>query len=901
MKISHTGMTDAQVEASRTQWGSNALTPQASETFLDKLLGNFKDPTIIVLMVALVMISALAAFGHAEWYEGVGIAVAVLIAVGVATGSEYKNEGAFQRLLSDASRIQVKVFRNGIAAHLPIDSLVVGDIVLLQPGDKIPADGVVLNGTLVVDQASMTGESEPVDKYAVDARAPVTAPGDLHDPHWVFRGAVVEDGEAVFEVAAVGDRTFYGRLAQDLNTEERQTPLQSKLTVLANQIGAFGLFGGIAIALAFMGQKLFMERDLSLFTLIPYLSEAANWPALFSDAVTAVILAAVIIVVAVPEGLPMMVAIVLSLNMRKLLADRVLVRKLLGIEAAGSLDVLFSDKTGTLTRGHLQVSTVVLGDGAQCTSFEALPPALAARIATSIKLNTMAVLDTSQADAVNIIGADRTELALLRFVEPVLRAEHTASVVDAVSFSTARKFSAVQVREADGSESTLVKGAPEMILARCTHYYDAHGVRRELDPAKDLDGDLNALAARSMRLLAVACADTPIGASKTLPETMTLVAVVGLRDELRPESRAAVRAAREAGVHVVMVTGDRFETAHAIATDAGMLDHEGALAMTSDQIEALSDAELKAILPNLHLVSRAYPHTKSRLVKAAQEIGMVGGMTGDGVNDAGALKCSDVGFAMGSGTEVAKGASDIVILDDNFSSLTRSVLYGRTLFKSIRKFLIFQLTVNVSAILVAFLGPFFGYDLPLTMIQLLWINLIMDTLAALAFSGEAALERYMQEKPIPRDAPLISPDMWSSILVNGAVISALSIGFLTYAPVRALFSSEAAFLTGFFAFFVFIHNFNKFNARTERLNLFEHLGQNPGFILIVGLIFTLQVVFTYFGGEILRTVALTWNEWLYVLLFSVVIIPVDLARKAVRDALGHHPVERSPALAPAAA
>ncbi|NCA72850.1 MAG: HAD family hydrolase, partial [Sphingobacteriia bacterium] len=489
---------------------------------------------------------------------------------------------------------------------------------------------------------------------------------------------------------------------------ERQTPLQSKLTVLANQIGTFGLFGGIAIAFAFMSQKLFMERDLTLFTVLPYLSEAANWPALFSDAVTAVILAAVIIVVAVPEGLPMMVAIVLSLNMRKLLADRVLVRKLLGIEAAGSLDVLFSDKTGTLTRGHLQVSTVVLGDGAQCTSFEALPPALAARIATSIKLNTMAVLDTSQADTVNIIGADRTELALLRFVEPVLRTQESASVVDAVSFSTARKFSAVQAETLDGTAMTLVKGAPEMILARCTHYYDANGVRRALDPAKDLDGDLNRLAERSMRLLALASTDTPIGANKALPETMTLVAVVGLRDELRPESRAAVRAARDAGVHVVMVTGDRYETAHAIATDAGLLDHGGALAMTSEQIEALSDAELKAILPNLQMVSRAYPHTKSRLVKAAQDLGMVGGMTGDGVNDAGALKRSDVGFAMGSGTEVAKGASDIVILDDNFSSLTRSVLYGRTLFKSIRKFLIFQLTVNVSAILVAFLGPFFG-------------------------------------------------------------------------------------------------------------------------------------------------------------------------------------------------
>jgi P-type Ca2+ transporter type 2C len=589
-------------------------------------------------------------FEYAHWYEGVGIAIAVLIAVGVATWSEHKNEGAFQRLLSEASRIQVKVFRDRVSRECPIEELVVGDIVLLQPGDKVPADGIVVEGTVTIDQASITGESEAVNKSAIaDAQAAAEI-SDLHDPHWVFRGGVVEDGEAIIRIAAVGDRTFYGRLAQELTSEERDTPLQAKLAVLANQIGKFGLFGGIAIAFAYMGHKLFMVPGLSVETLIPYLGDISNWQGpegLLKHFVNAVALAAVIIVVAVPEGLPMMVAIVLSLNMRKLLQDRVLVRKLLGIEAAGSLNLLFSDKTGTLTKGHLQVSTVVLGDGSEFQSLTTIPDGIRKVLSASIRLNTMAVVDTKSPGALHIIGADRTELALLEFVGEELLNPEAGDVVDAIGFSTARKFSAVQVE--GGAATTFIKGAPEMILARCTKVLDVDGRATPFDTGSEIEVKLNALAARSMRLIALAVSEEPIGGQKALPSEMTLVGVLALRDELRPESRLAVQTARQAGVHVIMVTGDRHETAVAIATDVGLLDAESGVALTSKEIEELSDSQLKEMLPRLQVVSRAYPHTKSRLVKVAQETGLVGGMTGDGVNDAGALKRSDVGFSMGSG------------------------------------------------------------------------------------------------------------------------------------------------------------------------------------------------------------------------------------------------------------
>ncbi len=328
-------------------------------------------------------------------------------------------------------------------------------------------------------------------------------------------------------------------------------------------------------------------------------------------------------------------------------------------------------------------------------------------------------------------------------------------------------------------------------------------------------------------------------------------------------------------------------------------DDPQAIVLTSAELSQLSDEEVKQKLPHLYVVARAFPTDKSRLVKLAKELNLVAGMTGDGVNDAPAVKNADVGFAMGSGTEMTKESGDIVILDDNFSSLTKAVLYGRTLFKSIRKFLIFQLTVNVSAILVVFLGQFFGFDLPLTMTQLLWLNIIMDTLAGLAFAGEAALERYMLEKPMRRDEQLINTDMWSSILINGAFIAFISILFLNSDLARTLFSggheigsdaAQAKFLTAFFAFFVFIQIFNTFNARTQGLNLFEHLLDNRLFSIIIPSIMAIQVFFISYGGEILRTVGLSMQEWVYVLLLAVVIIPIDLLRKAIRNRWIGNPV-----------
>ena len=403
-----------------------------------------------------------------------------------------------------------------------------------------------------------------------------------------------------------------------------------------------------------------------------------------------------------------------------------------------------------------------------------------------------------------------------------------------------------------------------------------------------------------MRLIGLAVSEQDLGQVNELPEQMTLVGVFGLRDEMRDESKPAVKTAIKAGIQVVMITGDAIDTAQAIAKEVGILEKENVLVLTSSELGKMSDDEIKKVLPELRVVARALPTDKSRLVKLAKSLDWVVGMTGDGVNDAPAVKNADVGFSMGNGTDMTKESSDIVILDNNFISLTNAVRYGRTLLKSIRKFLIFQLTVNVAAILVAFLGPFFGTNLPLTMTQLLWVNIVMDTLAAFAFSGEPALQRYMYEEPIPKGDSLITGDMWSAILIDGIYMAFLSLFFLTSDFVSELFVCDEircsdpevnlVLLTAFFGFFVFINNFNKFNARTEGLNLFEHITENRSFIMVVVLIFFLQGTFTYIGGEVLRTIGLTFEEWVYVLVFAVTIIPLDLLRKFLRNTFVGNPV-----------
>ena len=888
MRFSYPGLSDNAVSESRKIYGANVVTTQEAEGFFDKLRTNLKDPIIVILIVALAVTVFLAAMGFAPWYEGLGIAFAVVMATLIATWSEYSNENEFQRLLEEASKVKVKVFRNSTLVEILIDDLVVNDLVLLQPGDTVPADGYLLTGEIELNESALTGESETVKKTGADDEKH----SEAEEKYEMSRAALVVDGEAVMKVLEVGDKTKYGATLKELTSAEtRPSPLQEKLATLGRQISRFGYVGALFIAFSFMFNHIFLEGGGWEI----YFSKPA--PEIIYHIVTAIILAIIIIVVAVPEGLPMMIAVVLSMNMHKLLKAKVLVRKLLGIETSGSLTILFTDKTGTLTQGKLTVSELLLGNAEHLQSYKEIPENLRETVSFALRNNTPALIDTGDPENPKIVGANPTGQALLRFLGADLDKQDDVKVKVNIPFNSAYKFSATQV---EGSQNlTMVKGAAEIVLAGCTHYLDVDGNKVELDSEK-LKEEMLGLSERAMRLIGLAVSNQDLGEENVLPSDLTLVGIFGLRDEMRKESKTAVETVRRAGIQVVMITGDAKDTAQAIAREVGILEKEQALVLTSKELGEISDEELIKILPDMRVVARALPADKNRLVKLAKSMNWVVGMTGDGVNDAPAVKNADVGFSMGDGTDMTKESSDIVILDNNFISLTNAVRYGRTLLKSIRKFLIFQLTVNVAAILVAFLGPFFGIDLPLTMTQLLWVNIVMDTLAAFAFSGEAALKRYMNEKPIPKDESLISGDMWSAILIDGIFMASISIYFLTSDFVAGLFVCDAVrcpdpelnlvLLTGFFGFFVFMNNFNKFNARTEGLNLFEHITENRNFLVVVILIFFLQTSFTYFGGEVLRTVGLTLEEWFYVLAFAITIIPLDLTRKLLRNLFVGNPV-----------
>jgi len=872
------GLNDTQVEQSRAQYGTNRMSEKKQDGFLKKLLGNFGDPMIRILCVALGINFLFVLLGETAWYEALGIAVAVVLAVLVSTLSEYRNENAFQKLQEEASKILCKVYRNGNLTELPIDQIVVGDQVLLQLGDKIPADGVLRRGALQIDQAVLNGESEEAEKLALEGAISESEGSlDFLNPYQLFRGCVVCGGNGVQEVTKVGDASVYGKLAGELQSEERDSPLKVKLKDLAKKISSFGYMGGILIALAFLFQRIVVHNDFDLTLISAYFGSGMN---LFGDALQALMLAVIIIVMAVPEGLPLMIAIVSAQNMGKMLDDQVLVRKVTGIETAGSLNLLLSDKTGTITKGQLETVVFVDGGGERYASSTDMGAELKALLSLSVQYNTSAVVSEAEDGTRTILGGNATERAMLAFVG---RGEVLpAKVLSQVPFNSTNKYSLALVSMGQQA-MTLLKGAPEKILSQCEDYFIGTGERKPLtqDGLASLNAQIDDLARRAIRVLVLAVSLDERGEAALTEGGWSLVGIVGIRDEVRPEAVAAIEEVHQAGVQVVMITGDRKDTAMAIATEAGMLKGEDDLIYTSDELAQLSDETLKEQLPRLRVVARALPSDKSRLVRLGQECNLVVGMTGDGVNDAPALKCADVGFAMGSGTEVAKEAGDVVILDDNFQSIAKAILYGRTIFNSIRKFIVFQLTINVAAVLISFLSPLLGMESPLTITQILWINLVMDTLAAMAFGGEPALARYMAEAPRRRNESILTAKMKNAILIGALWTVAVSFFFLLTPFSIGVFRSAEYHMTGFFTLFIFTAIFNAFNARSEGRNLFENIRKNPAFLRMMGIIVVVQVVLTQVGGEIFRCFGLNVQEWLFVLFLAVLIIPVELLRKTL--------------------
>ncbi len=872
-----TGLGDREVTQSRREYGSNRLTRQQKRGFWRQYLSSFGDPIIKVLLAALA-INVVFLFRNHDWYESIGIAVAVFLATFVSTLSEYGSESAFEKLQEEASAIRCRVRRGGKLVSLAVDELVVGDIVLLQSGERVPADGLLIHGLLHIDQSALNGESREVEKRVSNDSG--MAPSS---PSALLRGTVVCSGEGIMRVCRVGDATVYGSLAGEIQEETRESPLRLRLEGLAKTLSRLGFIAAGLVALADLFHAIVMENGYNSALILASLSQPAQVAAYLLHAAT---LALTVVVVAVPEGLPMMITVVLSSNMRRMLRDHVLVRKLVGIETSGSLNILFTDKTGTLTRGKPSVTQIVDADG-RC--YHGTEEIRGQKTRWELWRLSGFYNTESAASGREILGGNATERALLEFVmdRQPFHTDHT--VLGKIPFDSARKWSGVEIAgnvplltDKNSGRMALYKGAPEILLAACNRCIGEDGGVYEFN-GRALQEERRALENQAMRLIAVAVSETPLS---NAPADLILVGVAALRDEVRPEVRKAVRAVQQAGIHVVMMTGDGVTTASAIARTAGLLTSKNSAeaVITSTQLAELSDDEVKRRLPSLCVVARALPSDKSRLVRLSQELDLVAGMTGDGVNDAPALKKADVGFAMGSGTEVAKQAGDIVILDDNFASIAKAILYGRTIFKSIRKFLIFQLTMNLCAVGISVIGPLIGLETPVTVMQMLWINIIMDTLAGLAFAGEPPLPEYMEEPPKRRDEPVMNRYMLNQILCTGIFTIGLCLLFLKWEPLQLLFRYDVQplyWMTAFFALFIFCGIFNCFNARTNRLNLLAHLHRNPTFAVILTLITAVQIGLIYYGGSLFRTAGLTVTELLYVLALASLVIPFDLLRKSV--------------------
>ncbi len=862
--IKKSGLSAKEVDASREKYGSNRLTKTKSKSFLSRLLSNLSDPIIKILLGALA-VNVVFMLGSFDPIETFGIVAAILISTFVSTASEYGSEKAFEKLRDEGTGEYFRVLRDGEVKEIHIYDIVVDDIIFLSAGERVPADALIISGELSLDESAITGESIEVKRCA------------LPEENKIFRGSVVCVGQATVRAVAVGDSTLYGGAASELACETRESPLKIRLAHLAKQISRIGYIAAVAVSVAYFFNDIFIDSGFDRNII---LSKLGDFSYVYNCLMHCLTLAVTVVVVSVPEGLPMMITVVLSSNMKKMMRDNILVRKLVGIETAGSMNILFCDKTGTLTTGKQSVCEIISGDMLTFKSERALLQnggAVYEILALDSAYNTESVLSGKRA-----LGGNATDRAFRSFFRSPID-KNGLICGRRIPFTSDKKYSAVELSsKKDEKRFTVVRGAPELILPRVDSILLPNGKKETNFDKSKINAKLHALTSQAVRVLAVAiCEKLP---EKNLSEEkFTLVALVGVRDKVRKEARDAVEEIHGAGVQVVMLTGDNPETAAAVARECGIIGKfSDSLVLTGEALSRMSDKEISEKLPKIAVIARALPGDKSRLVRIAQEKELVVGMTGDGVNDAPALKKADIGFAMGSGTDVAKEAGDIVVLDNNFSSIVKAVLYGRTIFASIRKFITFQLTMNLCAVAVSLIGPFVGVDTPVTVVQMLWINIIMDTLGGLAFSGEAAVKEIMKEKPKKRSEGLLSRYMIGHIIFSGIVTVAICLNFLCSDRIRAFYGvseNPIKHLGAFFGLFIFLGIFNCFTARTERINLGAHISKNKMFLVIMASVAVIQTFMIYFGGSLFRTVPLSFMEMAFVIALAFLIIPADFLHK----------------------
>jgi len=939
VKTRYTGLTEEEVLKSRLEHGENRMSPPVRQPWWKLLFAKFDDPVIRILIIA-----AMISICTGEWIEGTGIILAILLATVLSFLNEFKAEKEFDILNRVSDDVPVKVIRDSKFRMIPKWELVAGDVLFVELGEEVPADGTVLEAVnLQVDQSKLTGESDPVRKVSAEDAAKTPSAEETYPACMLLRGSPVVDGHGYVKVTAVGDQSEIGKTAAAAVEEtEGNTPLNDQLERLSRLIGVVGftaaavtfgalvihgyfigeirqaagqwMFSGVLLiailtalsrvwlpvlfdGLEFLSGKSLMPKCLAggrtrdwllsvgtgLLILLCgggllYFGEAvagklSSWiaPEALSQFISFFMVAVTLIVVTVPEGLAMSVTLSLAYSMRKMTAANNLVRKMHACETIGAATVICTDKTGTLTMNQMRVQEML---------FPLAPPAFSA---LSIAVNSTANLSLVNPSDPQPIG-NPTEGALLLWLHKqgfdyeLLREKFR--ITTQWTFSTERKFMATKgFTDGSSTEILFAKGAPEILLKRCTYFETKNGSQTLSDGERaELHRQLLSFQARGMRTLGFACLYNPSDKSDVLEvaQGMTWMGFAAIADPVRADVPAAVDACRKAGIQVKMVTGDNPETAREIGRQIHLWDDSSVSKysmLTGVEFAALPDDEALLASRELKIMARARPNDKLRLVKCLKSQGEIVAVTGDGTNDAPALNFSDVGIAMGkTGTSIAKEASDIILLDDSFSSIVNAVMWGRSLYRNIQKFILFQLTVNVAAMTIAMSGPFIGVELPLTVIQMLWINLIMDTFAALALATDPPDPAVMNLPPRRNTAFIVTPRMWGAIFGVGAIFVAVLLSLLFWMK-QANLGSDLNWLTVFFCIFVMLQFWNLFNAKSfgSSDSVFSHLMDNKAFSLIAATILVMQIVFVQFGGRIFRTVPLSLKEWVLILVFTSLI------------------------------
>ena len=861
------GLKSSQVEASRAAHGANSFTQAKGESLARRIWDASTEPMLVMLIFAAIItlgvnIARYFTGGEYNFLECAGIFCAIALSVVITIITEGKSAKAFEELNRINEDTLVKVIRDGEPTLVPQRDIVVGDVLLVETGDKIVADGRLLSSVdLSVNESSLTGESMPVSKDAEAACSDATPVAER--ANMLYSGCFVAAGTGKLLVTGVGNDTEFGQIAKELGTiEKASTPLQEKLDRLGKQITVMGC---TAAGIVF---------TIEIVTFL--MNNTFNWETVSDAFITSIVL----IVAAVPEGLPTIVAVSLALNIIKMSRENALVKKMIACETIGCVNIICSDKTGTLTENKMTVHTIWAG-GEKLEPAELADPVLLRNFCINGNANV-----TPEGDGWNFIG-NPTECSLLVAAHKAgydyQQLRHDADVVRVFPFSSQNKDMSTIVREKDasGAEQLMlyVKGNPEKVLSMCAGVSDEERERIDalMEDYQSHAGRLLGFAHRELD----AYDDEP---QEDIERGLVFDGFVVISDPLSPDVYDAIRRCREAGIEVKMLTGDNIRTARAIANELHMLE-DGHIAVEAADIEAMSDEELSDALGRIQVIARSTPLVKMRVVKLLKARGNVVAVTGDGINDAPAIKNADVGIAMGiAGTEVTKEASDMVLLDDSFSTILKAVQWGRGIYENFKRFIQFQLTVNVSSVIVVVFSILAGFEAPFTALELLWINIIMDGPPALTLGLEPIRDDLLQHEPTRRDASILDRTMLFRIFANGIYISAI---FMAQHFWNFLGCAEGEKATVLFTLFVLMQLLNAFNCRElNNVPMLKNVGNNKLMLAVFGLVLAMQFAITEFGAAVFGTVPLSAALWGKMLLCAVSVVIVDEAVKAVRRAMG---------------